>query len=325
MFIAPFDFFISTNIIVGFLVFRKCAIFLLLPGGAADGRLDLPKHHFGNIARCVSDDRERLGRIEVADCRKALTVKHLCRVIPAAGQDLKRHAVGQHVTELFSQIVLVKLFKEAVGADVPELLQIVGIVVLDDLLGDPDDRLFKGAFVLDLAEAVFKVLDDLISVPILHPPKPHFISVSAVGVGEIEDVAQLVGNIPVNEKGDPFRSLVHPSSEPIPHFDLGTCGRIRLLCEDEDLIRKAVFVVVRRSPQKRHIGLRLLCYLSCRVGGQLQCQTVLTRHFSFLLSAQLDCDLHRTVGCCVEQSRPGIGYGGNEAVEPADRMIDLGL
>ena len=161
---------------------------------------------------------------------------------------MKRNTIDEQVAELFSLIVLVQLLKEAVGADVMKLLQIVGIIVLDDLLCDSDDRLLKGAFVLDLTEAVFKVLDDLVAVTILHPPEPHFVSVTTVGIGEVEDVAQLIGNILVNEKGDAFGAFVDPSSEPVPHPNLGAGGRVRLLREDEDLIREAVLIVVRRGP-----------------------------------------------------------------------------
>ena len=161
---------------------------------------------------------------------------------------MKRNTVDEQVAKLFSQIVLVKFFQKAIGAEAAELLQIVGIIVLDDLLCDSDDRLLKGAFVLDLTKAVFNVLDDLISVPILHFPEPHFVSVATVGIGEVEDMAQLIGNIPVNEKRDAFRAFVDPSSESVPHPDLGAGGRVRLLRVDEDLIREAVLIVVRRGP-----------------------------------------------------------------------------
>lgn len=63
-------------------------------------------------------------------------------------------------------------------------------------------------------------------------------------------MSQLVGNISVDQQRDAFRALVYPSAEFIPCVDFRTRRCIRLLRMDEQLLLKAVLVVVCRRNQK---------------------------------------------------------------------------
>lgn len=62
-------------------------------------------------------------------------------------------------------------------------------------------------------------------------------------------MSQLVGNISVDQQRDAFRALVYPSAEFIPCVDFRTRRCIRLLRMDEQLLLKAVLVVVCRRNQ----------------------------------------------------------------------------
>ena len=63
-------------------------------------------------------------------------------------------------------------------------------------------------------------------------------------------MSQLVGNISVDQQRDAFRALVYPSAEFIPCVDFRTRRCIRLLRMDEQLLLKAVLVVVCRVIRK---------------------------------------------------------------------------
>ena len=63
-------------------------------------------------------------------------------------------------------------------------------------------------------------------------------------------MSQLVGNISVDQQRDAFRALVYPSAEFIPCVDFRTRRCFRLLRMDEQLLLKAVLVVVCRRNQK---------------------------------------------------------------------------
>lgn len=91
---------------------------------------------------------------------------------------------------------------------------------------------------LHIAEAGLKAFRYRIFVLRLHLPKDDVPSGTAVGVGDIKDMSQLVGNISVDQQRDAFRALVYPSAEFIPCVDFRTRRCFRLLRMDEQLLLK---------------------------------------------------------------------------------------
>ena len=103
---------------------------------------------------------------------------------------------------------------------------------------------------LHIAEAGLKAFRYCLFVLWLHLPEGDVPSGAAIGVGDVKDMSQLIGNISVDQQSDAFRALVYPSAEFIPCVDFRTRRCIWLLSMDEQLLLKAVLVVVCRRNQK---------------------------------------------------------------------------
>lgn len=96
-------------------------------------------------------------------------------------------------------------------------------------------------------------------------------------------MSQLVGNISVDQQRDAFRALVYPSAEFIPCVDFRTRRCIRLLRMDEQLLLKAVLVVVCRRNQKIGISIGIGGDIPGSLGRHLQNDSVFARHGNSLL------------------------------------------
>ena len=136
---------------------------------------------------------------------------------------------------------------------------------------------------LHIAEAGLKAFRYRIFVLRLHLPKGDVPSGTAVGVGDIKDMSQLVGNISVDQQRDAFRALVYPSAEFIPCVDFRTRRCIWLLRMDEQLLLKAVLVVVCRRNQKIGISVGIGGDIPGSLGRHLQNDSVFARHGNSLL------------------------------------------
>ena len=235
------------------MLFRKCAIFDFLPCSASHSRFDLTQYHFGNVARRPADDIHRLRSVEVRDIRELVRFIQIEGVYTASRQDLKSNAVYEQVAELAFKIISVEIFEQTAVSHLFELSEIVVVVILYDHFRKAGQRSDEISLFFDGAETVLKRVKHLFAIPVFVFPQPYLIAVPAVGVGNIENVAELIRNIPVNEQGDTFRAFVDPSSELIPRFNLRTRRSGRPLRIDKDLIRKAVFIVVRRRFEECHI------------------------------------------------------------------------
>ena len=109
----------------------------------------------------------------------------------------------------------------------------------------------------------------------------------AVGVRNIEDIAQLVVARTIHQKGDALAASVDPPPELVPHAHLRTGGGIRPLGVDEELIPEAVFMIPGGGGEEVHVGLAAGADAQGFCQGQLQNFLFLTGHFSFLLSSFL--------------------------------------
>lgn len=96
-------------------------------------------------------------------------------------------------------------------------------------------------------------------------------------------MSQLVGNISVDQQRDAFRALVYPSAEFIPCVDFRTRRCIRLLRMDEQLLLKALLVVVCRRNQKIGISVGIGGDIPGSLGRHLQNDSVFARHGNSLL------------------------------------------
>ncbi|MBQ6262255.1 MAG: hypothetical protein IJK58_01925 [Clostridia bacterium] len=99
--------------------------------------------------------------------------KELRSVVSAAGEHLKRDAYDKKIFELFSV---------RFGISLDELIEVVGIVVLDHLRRYLDKSSLKVCGIRHFSEAVFKRGYDIISVSLVELPQTDFVAVETVGV-----------------------------------------------------------------------------------------------------------------------------------------------
>ncbi len=173
------------------------------------------------------------------------------------------------VVQFFQQASVLRLFK---------LNKIIGVVVLDNLFRNFLQEIRKVEVAFHCAKAVLKTFGQRTLMLPLHLPQCHILTGIAVGVGQVEDMAQLIDRADRCQERDTFRAAIHPAPQSVPGLYISAGGCIRFLCEDEKLVIKTVFVVVGGAFQKGHIGRRADRNIVCRLSRQCRYLVIFARH-----------------------------------------------
>ena len=181
---------------------------------------------------------------------------------------------------------------------------------------------------LHLSKAILEAFFYGIFILRTHLPKRDHSTGTTVRVRVIKDMAQLVWGISINEERNASCTLVHPTTEPVPSLDFRTGRRIRLLGMDQQLLLKAVLIVVGGGNEKVRVSLCLGGDIPRGLGCQLRNDLVFARHgITSLL--YFDCDLNGlfllTKNRCKQQAGSGIGNLRNKLIEPANCVVDFFL
>ncbi|WP_300758088.1 hypothetical protein [uncultured Oscillibacter sp.] len=250
---APFSF-CSAVIIPGFRPLGKCAILLLfLPVQIEDGGGDLPQGHLGNIAGGRSQNGKGFQGVKVINAGEIFAGEVFIGVNAAPGQQHKAHAVLQQAPKPHLYAVLVQFLQKTVLPDGEKIGAVVAKVVLHDDLRRFQQALGKVRLAGQYAVAVLQPLNDCILILRLHLPDRDGTSGSAVRVGHIKDVPQLVALAGVHQEGDPRGATVHPAAMRVPEVGLGAGGGVRLLGKNQKLVTEIVLEVMGGGVQERHI------------------------------------------------------------------------
>ena len=100
---------------------------------------------------------------------------------------------------------------------------------------------------------------DRLNESLFHLPDGNFFARSAVGVGHIKYMTQLIRRIRIDQQRNAFGIAINPAAMLIPPADFGAGCRIRLLCENQQLLLKRIFEIIRRSGQEVHIVVCIYC------------------------------------------------------------------
>ena len=129
-------------------------------------------------------------------------------------------------------------------------------------------------------------LFDRLNESLFHLPDGNFFARSAVGVGYIKHMTQLIRCIRIDQQRNAFGIAINPAAMLIPPADFGAGCRIRLLCENQQLLLKRIFEIIRRSGQKVHIVIRIHCQSPQMFRLHLRDHLILVRHLVHLLHHQ---------------------------------------
>ena len=224
-----------------------------LPVQFKDSGGDLPQGHFGNIAGGRAQDGKGFQGVKVKDVGKVLAVEILMGVNAAPGQQHKAHAVLQQALKPYLYAVLVQFLQKTALPDGEKIGVVVAKVVLHDDLRRFQQTPGKVRLAGQLTVAVLQPLYDRALVLRLHLPDGDGAPHTAVGVGHIKDVPQLVAPLGVHQQGDPRSAPVYPPAMLIPEVGLCAGGGVRLLGENQKLVAETVLEVMGGGVQERHI------------------------------------------------------------------------
>ena len=125
-------------------------------------------------------------------------------------------------------------------------------------------------------------LFDRLNESLFHLPDRNFFARSAVGVGHIKYMTQLIRRIRIDQQRNAFGIAINPAAMLIPPADFGAGCRIRLLCENQQLLLKRIFEIIRRSGQEVHIVIRIHCQSPQMFRLHLRDHLILARHLAHL-------------------------------------------
>ena len=129
-------------------------------------------------------------------------------------------------------------------------------------------------------------LFDRLNESLFHLPDGNFFARSAVGVGYIKHMTQLIRCIRIDQQRNAFGIAVDPAAMLIPPADFGAGCRIRLLCKNQQLLLKRIFEIIGRSGQEVHVVVRIHCQSPQMFRLHLCNHLILARHLVHLLHHQ---------------------------------------
>ena len=278
---SPFGLFFSAFMIAVFFPVCKCTgLSFFCPIQRPDGHFDLPEHHFCNVAGGDTKNRYGSACVKVQHMGEVTVIVVLRCIYTTSGQQHVGNAVDQGKVKAAFQIIAVQLIQKTSCFDPFQggniVLQIIRDGVIRDLHQEPGEVKLLRHF----AKAVFQSFPNCLLVLVRHLPEVDLPTLPAVGIGHIENIAQLVGNIPVNQQGDALGAFVDPSSKFIPHLDLRTGSGIGFLGMDQQLLLKAVLVVICGGVQERHEPFGVGGYAQGLLRRHFFDNLILTGHFT---------------------------------------------
>ena len=133
--------------------------------------------------------------------------------------------------------------------------EVVGVVVLHQHVRDGFQIFREGLhFLPGNMEGVRQGLHHRFLVPELHLPELDGAARVAVGVCQVEHIAEAVAGGAHVQEGDAPGALVDPAAQPVPDVDSGTGDGVRLLLEDQELLLEVVLVVSGSGPKEGKVG-----------------------------------------------------------------------
>lgn len=136
-----------------------------------------------------------------------------------------------------------------------EVPEVVGVVVLHQNVRDSFQIFREGLhFLPGNMEGVRQGLHHRFLVPELHLPELDSTARVAVGVRQVEHIAEPVARGAHVQKGNSLGALVDPAAQAVPYVDSGAGNGVRLLLEDQELLLEAVLVVSGSGPKEGKIG-----------------------------------------------------------------------
>ena len=161
----------------------------------------------------------------------------------------KANAVTECPHHPGARTVLIQFFQQAARFCLHQFRQIILIIIVGK-----DHRRAEQAILqrlvcirsVSLCQHLFDRLDE----PLFHLPDRNLYSRSTVGAGHIKHITQLIRRIRIDQQRNAFGIAIDPSAMLIPPADFGASCRIRLLCENQQLLLKRIFEIIRRSGQK---------------------------------------------------------------------------
>ena len=226
-----------------------------LPDKSLDGLFHILEDVPGDAAGGAAQRGQGLRGIELHHKDEVLGIVMGFRVTAAPLQKHEANAVFQRSPEPVFGGLAVQLLQEASCFCFCQFCQTAGEPFSDlRLCGQ-----FENCGQLRVRGFQTVKLRQLTAQLLLHPglylPDGSLMPLPAVGVGDIEDIAQLVVARIIHQKGDALAASVDPPPELVPHAHLRTGGGIRPLGVDEELIPEAVFMIPGGGGEEVHVGL----------------------------------------------------------------------
>ena len=157
--------------------------------------------------------------------------------------------------ELQLRVLLVQLLQKAVCLVQHEVPEVVRIVVLHQHVRDGFQIFREGLhFLPGNMEGVRQGLHHRFLVPELHLPELDGAARVAVGVRQVEHIAEPVAGGAHIQEGDAPGALVDPAAQTVPYVDSGAGNGVRLLLEDQKLLLEVVLIVAGSRPKEGKIG-----------------------------------------------------------------------
>lgn len=195
--------------------------------------------------------------VEVYYMGEVIWQKMLIRIVTAPLDRYESDTVFYGRSEPDLQIQIVQFLQKAAGSHQFQIPEVVGKIICNGQFGGFYQGLRHIQVLNFFAIAVTQGFYYGIFIPLLHLPEGDVAVEPAVGICQIEHIAQFIGGIGVHQKGDALGTTVDPSAQFVPGFDIRTGDCPRLLDVDQNLILKAVFVGVRCGGKECHVFLTI--------------------------------------------------------------------
>ena len=216
--------------------------------------------------------------IEVYHMWEVIRQKVLIRIVTAPLHCYESNTVFYGRSEPDLQIQIVQFLQKAAGSHQFQIPEVIRKIICNGQFGGFRQSLNHVHGLNIFSKAVTQGFFYGIFIPLLHLPEGDSAVEATVGIRQIEHITQLVGSIGVHQKGNALGTPIDPSAQLIPGVDIRTGDCPWLLCMDQKLVLKAVFVCVRCGGEECHvlfaIGDDAFCFISCHGDNDL----ILTGH-----------------------------------------------
>lgn len=204
------------------------------------------------MAGGITENGCRFLGVKIHDVGEVLCTIEITGSIAATGKDHIAHAGLQGFPEPLPQAVLIQFLQQAARCLLLEQFKVIGQIVLHHTLCNSHCRIGEEAADIQFAIGIFQRFHDGSLMPGHQFPQVHFSSGTGVGVGNIEHIPQTDRWI-IHQQGDALCTLIDPSPQLVPSFNVGAGSGIRLLCVNQNLLAVIVLVVLSGGVQKVYI------------------------------------------------------------------------